>query len=240
MVSEGPEPPSRAAARRRPDVRAMCPGCGVTRHRALVLIGERVVRVECRACGGRHKVLPLPSRAHGSGAGTPAGLPVVDFDFERYARYFTRKQICDHDDRDILAPELLNRHGLDLAVASLRGVDRYLTRLAGDRALLESGNQPTNSLLTRTVLWGGAYLGEVIRRNTAAALHWIDHEDYLALHPQYRKANGPRTRMLPRYAFLCVPHGAMIDPLEAVIRCVLDVGGPGVHAYARGTLRLVA
>jgi len=233
MVGEGPEPSSKAA-RRRQDVHALCPGCGVTRHRSLVLIGQQVVRVECRACGGRHRFQRTAPLADGSGAVTATGTPVGDFDFERYARYFTGQQACDDGERDVLAPEALRRGRLDYTAASVREVDRYCALLATDREEVQRGDRPTDALLTRTVLWGGAYLGEVIRRNASAALHWIDHEDYATLDPQLPPVLGRR------HAFLCLPHGLVIDPLASVIRCVLDVHGPGLHTHVRATLHELA
>jgi len=233
MVGEGPEVTNKAAARRRPDVLALCPGCGVARHRSLALIGQQVVRVECRACGGRHRFFRPSLLAEGSGARTPTRVPVVDFDFERYARYFTGQQACDDGEREVLAPQLLRRGRLDYTTASVRELDRYCAHLATDRELLHRGASPTDSLLTRTVLWAGAYLGEVIRRNASAALHWVDHADYITHAPQLQVLG-------PRHAFLCLPHGLVIDPLAAVIRCVLDVHGPGLYTHARATLRELA
>jgi len=233
MATDGQEAASRTAGRRT-DVHVVCPGCGVTRHRALAMIGAHVVRVECRACGGRHRRQAPPPLAHGSGVATQLGAPVVDFDFERYARYFTGKELCDHGERDILAPELLRRLELDYAIASLCEVDRYGARISGERALPGSDARPTAQLI-RTVLWSGAYLGEVIRRNTTAGFHWVDQEDVRALDPQHPTARGPRT--LPRYAFLCLPFGVAIDPLAMALRCIRDVREPGLLAHARAALR---
>src|SRR5262252_8459413 len=75
--------------------------------------------------------------------------------FEEFAAYFAGGRDCD---RPMAHSGLLKRDRLDYTVASLETVDEYL------KYLHEHWHGQTGGEWDRAVLWGGAYVGEVIRR----------------------------------------------------------------------------
>ncbi len=80
---------------------------------------------------------------------------------------------------EIAEKRKLNRKRLDFSVDSLHVVDDYLLVLheRHDQGKLDAkGDQ-------LAVLRGGAYLGEVIRRNSDEQWHWVDYDEYMPSHP---------------------------------------------------------
>src|SRR5215468_1275633 len=96
-------------------------------------------------------------------AGPQAVLPLlvsrrmrtVDHVFEELALAFRGRV---RGDGDIAYPRELERSNLDYSLRSLRGVDAYLDYVH------RHSHRITEDEWRSTVLWGGAYLGEVIRR----------------------------------------------------------------------------
>src|SRR5262249_49742247 len=70
-------------------------------------------------------------------------------------------------DGEIVYPERLDRGKLDYSLPSLKVVDEYLNYLHTRRP-----EQMSREWL-KTVLWGGAYVGEVIRRNAQRPYDWV-------------------------------------------------------------------
>jgi hypothetical protein len=62
-------------------------------------------------------------------------------------------------DGQVVYPEQLDRDHLDYSVASLKAVDAYL------KYLQEHRSEHLGREWANVVVWGGAYVGEVIRRN---------------------------------------------------------------------------
>jgi len=99
-------------------------------------------------------------------------------------------QFCDiltgkahFDDRGLPLEAQIPRPALDFSVDSLRALDRFLAQVAAAAPTLSS--QAIGDL----ALVAGAYLGEVIRGNTAdhACWNWVNYDDYALAHPEFRK-----------------------------------------------------
>ncbi len=206
---------------------ADCPGCGAARHRVVARLGIALVRVECRACGGRHPYMPPRHTRGTSVAPAPRSLG-VSFELERYAAYFTGRQL-DEDRLDVVTPSVLRRRTLDYSVASLREVDRYCMQVRSD-PMLAQNDRVASALLERTVLWGGAYLGEVIRRNVdqAALVIWVEGE-------RAPRAQVPGLRLRSQ-AVLRGPSGGVLDPIGRLGRCILCGIEHSVSSYANVAL----
>src|SRR5262245_42451493 len=72
----------------------------------------------------------------------------------------------------------LARDKLDYSLESLKLVDEYLAYLHKHKKKISDADW--NS----TVLYGGAYVGEVIRRETDGHFAWIDYDDYMPQNPE--------------------------------------------------------
>jgi hypothetical protein len=78
--------------------------------------------------------------------------------------------------RGIFGFQYLDRKKLDYSLDSLRHVDEFLEQIRH--------NQGIEKAWSDVVTWVGAYLGEVIRRNsTNHAWYWIDFESAKSLDP---------------------------------------------------------
>jgi penicillin V acylase-like amidase (Ntn superfamily) len=86
------------------------------------------------------------------------------------------------DDSDIAVPEKLNRKDLDFSIVSLKEVNEYL------KHILNNLDKIPNKQLENTVLWGGAYLGEVIKNISKQEFHWVDYNEHVSLNPSHSKA----------------------------------------------------
>lgn len=126
---------------------------------------------------------------------------------------------------DIAMPEALERAELDFTLGSLNHVDRYLEKLHRLQNRL-GGNGIEN-----TILWGGAYVGEIIRRNSKRLFSWVDYDDYAPNHPEIIRIVGERT--LATCAFLCTDT-SMTMPINKVARCIYEGPENNLHYYASG------
>ena len=89
----------------------------------------------------------------------------LDDIFNEFARAFVG---ATRPDREIAFPDRLRRDLLDGTHESLKLVDSYLESLNEDREQLRPLEWET------TVLWGGAYVGEVIRHARQGLFSWVD------------------------------------------------------------------
>ncbi len=99
---------------------------------------------------------------------------------------------------------------------------------------LQASHRPGDSAVARTIVWGGAYVGEVIRRNAEVGLTWVDYDDYAAAIPMHPARTGART--VHTYARLCWPDGLSSNPFAEVLRRILHGPGASVHGHARREL----
>lgn len=153
-------------------------------------------------------------------------LPNVNETFAEFAAHFTGER--SDPDGDILFPEMLQRPRLDYTLDSLHVVDDYCVRLHQVRDQLRGPG------VSRSVIWGGAYVGEVIRRNAQITFSWVDYDDYVAADPRVKSIVGPRD--VPTYAFLCKPNRAMNLPLSKFLKCISNGIEDSVHFHASAEL----
>lgn len=103
-------------------------------------------------------------------------------------------------EKDIALPGRLDRPALDYSRASLAAVDAYLQLVhesSKPKGLLARITSRQKGLLVtpeieNTVLWGGAYIGEVLRR-AQPAWYWVDYDDYVAEVTEAIELLGPRS-----------------------------------------------
>jgi hypothetical protein len=119
----------------------------------------------------------------------------------------------------------LERAELDFSLLSLRSLDSYLSTLH------PHGGELSDDLWNTTVLWAGAYLGEVIRRQAQDELHWEEpcvEEDAAERH----KGSRP----LEAAPVLKRKEGTFIRPIQYVAD-FMDAG-PTLSTFAYATSQL--
>jgi hypothetical protein len=154
-----------------------------------------------------------------------AHLSEIDEIFNEFARAFVGTITSD---RDVAFSERLAREELDGSLDSLKLVDEYLQLVHEGRAKLQPLEWET------TVLWCGAYVGEVIRHLRPDAFTWIDYKDYIAAHPEVLQLIPERT--VATCAFLLGPDGSMSMPLNKVARFIEEGPENAVHFFAEADL----
>ena len=122
----------------------------------------------------------------------------------------------------------LERSVLDYTLESLHALDRYLDHLHHHQQQLSA------VAIDKAVLWGGAYLGEVIRRTAPVEYNWIDYNDYMPQHPKL--AAFIPERMVATCTFLVGPGEGMTMPLNKIARYIFDGPENNTHFYAYAEL----
>ena len=146
---------------------------------------------------------------------------------EDFAACFTGE--LDSDD-EIVYPESLDRGKLDYSLPSLKVVDEYLKRLHTNRP--EQMSREWNI----AVLWGGAYVGEVIRRNAQRKYDWVKFDDFIREYPDTTRLLGAETQ-LAHCAVLTPGRGAFTLPINKMLRFIYDGPADSVHFYAECEVR---
>jgi hypothetical protein len=82
----------------------------------------------------------------------------------------------------------------------------------------------------RSVLRGGAYVGEVIRNNAKRRYDWVDYDQYMPRHPDLRRLIPERTTAT--CAFLCTDTDVMTMPLNKIVRFIEEGPENNIHYYA--------
>ncbi|MCU0242783.1 MAG: hypothetical protein MUF51_10220 [Vicinamibacteria bacterium] len=143
--------------------------------------------------------------------------------FREFALAFIGR--LDGADGEIADPERLRRNKLDGSLDSLHVVDEYLAHLH------KMSRRIPEDRWHRTVLWGGAYLGEVIRYETAYRFNWVDYNEYMPRHPRLQPILPERT--VASCAFLVLPDDFMIMPLNKIARFIDEGPENSVHFFAQ-------
>lgn len=145
----------------------------------------------------------------------------MDRIFQQFAAAFVG---AIDDAKPICFPEQLNRDELDLTLESLQHVDDYLEYLhRHNHKLIDTEWQST-------VLYGGAYVGEVIRSETGNYYRWIDYNDYMPTHPEIQTLIPDRT--VATCAFLVDVKGCMLMPLNKIARFIDEGKENSVYFFA--------
>jgi hypothetical protein len=140
--------------------------------------------------------------------------------FHEFACSFTGKL---RGKREIAFSKRLQRDKLDFSLESLHTVDKYLEYLDRNKNRIEDDEWPI------TVLWGGAYVGEVMRLNARMEFNWVDYDEYMPSHPDLKRLIPERTPNT--CAFLCADN-YMTMPLNKVTRFIDEGPVNSVHYYA--------
>lgn len=114
------------------------------------------------------------------------------------------------DANPICFSEKLSRDQLDLSLASLKLVDAYLLYVHQHQHELNDDEWAS------TVLYGGAYVGEVMRSATDDAFQWIDYDDYIVTNPDLQKLIPERNVEL--CAALVTGEGGLCFPLQKIAK----------------------
>jgi hypothetical protein len=147
----------------------------------------------------------------------------LDEIFNEFARAFVGTIVTD---KEVAFPEMLSRDELDGSLDSLKLVDQYLEHLHESRQVIDEAAWHT------TVLWAGAYVGEVIRNAVDPGLfHWEDYNEYVPKYPKLRGIIPERT--VSTCAFLVAPDDSMSMPMNKVARCIEEGPENNVHFFAR-------
>ena len=151
----------------------------------------------------------------------------VNDTFEEFADFFTGE--CEAGEK-LAHAEILNRPALDYSLDSLKVVDEYLERL------FECRPERMGRDWVNVILWGGAYVGEVIRRNARRKYNWVDFDDWLDEHPEQSQFLGTE-KELQVCAFLTPGGGAFTLPLNKVYKFIATGPEDSVWFYAMGELK---
>ncbi|HEV8605455.1 MAG TPA: hypothetical protein VGQ99_08830 [Tepidisphaeraceae bacterium] len=141
--------------------------------------------------------------------------------FEEFAGAFAGE--VEYPD-DVAFPEKLDRGRLDYSLESLHVVDAYLDYL------YEHNQGIGEEEWKKTVMRGGAYVGEVVRRNARETWMWIDYNDYMPQNPDLQQMIPDRTAAT--CAFLCREDGSMWMPLNKVARFIEEGPEQNTHYAA--------
>src|SRR5438105_515385 len=126
---------------------------------------------------------------------------------------------------DIVLSTHLHRALLDYSVESLKSVDAYLQRLHG------TAPQQLDDQWISAVLWGGSYVGEVIRRHAPRRYDWIDFDEFVKGYPDTTKLLGSR-KQLGACALLTSGGGSFTLPINKILRFIYDGPADSVWFYA--------
>lgn len=124
---------------------------------------------------------------------------------------------------DVVCRGALDRSALDYSLPSLRAVNRWLVALSAELA----GN---DDLPGETVMWAGAYVGEVIRRSADQPYHWVRWVDYMATQAEGLRSVLPET--FGTQFLLVADDGAMTMPINKVCRFLDEGPENDLHFYA--------
>ena len=145
----------------------------------------------------------------------------IDDIFNEFARAFVG---TISSDREIAFPRKLPRERLDGSLSSLHLVDKYLNYVHRNR------KKVTEDEWYATVLWCGAYVGEVIRHAREGEFRWIDYNDYIKDHPDLTSLIPQRT--VATCGLLLNSRGGMSMPLNKVARFIEDGPENSVQFFA--------
>jgi len=146
----------------------------------------------------------------------------LDEMFDQFAEAFLGKM---KGEGDIPLRDKLNTRSLDYSSRSLHEVNKYLKRIYRTNIDISSIEYQN------VVVWCGAYIGEVIRRNATMEFHWIHYEDHMKDKDQNLKNLIPYT--LGTHALLVSTNtGFVTMPIKKVAMFLEEGEANNVHFYA--------
>lgn len=142
-----------------------------------------------------------------------------------YAEFFVAGK---WESESIAFPQHLKLSGLNYSIESLEVIDEYLTYLH------ENNSNIGDRELVNTVIWGGCYIGEVLKRHSEKTFHWENLQDYLDRYPHLKEI------LTPSYTTVVVlvdDRDAMTMPLNKVARFIYEGLENNITFYASGELK---
>jgi hypothetical protein len=140
--------------------------------------------------------------------------------FSEFAEAFVGIVISDGD---IAFADELDREKLDYTLESLIDVDTYFSYVR------ENIQEVSDRELDNTMLWGGAYVGEVIKKISPKKYNWIVHSELISKYPMFEK-------LLPHSygtrAVLLAENGEVTTPVNKVVRLIKEGSENNLHYYA--------
>jgi hypothetical protein len=119
-----------------------------------------------------------------------------------------------------LNPEFPSDVDLDFSLASLHLVEKYLE--SAKKMFSDHENR------TRIVLRAGAYLGQVIRRNSKVAYDWYDFQQAIKLSKDIQQFG----ECLETRAVLISKENAVLFPLNKVVKFAENGSADSIHYFA--------
>jgi hypothetical protein len=126
---------------------------------------------------------------------------------------------------EIVLSERLKRNQLDYSLESLKLVDEYLL------CLYENRPNELGDAWGRTILWAGAYVGEVIRRNAPRQYDWTDFDEFVKQYPNTKQILGDK-RELGATAILAFANGGFTLPINKALKFVYSGPEESTWFYA--------
>jgi len=148
----------------------------------------------------------------------------LDQQMSEVAAYFAGKLRGGHE---VLFAEHLDRSKLDMSLASLHAVDEWLN------VLLREKVDPNSEDSAETLVWAGAYVGEVIRACSARNYTWKRYEDYMSGQAESLRKLIPYT-FGSQFVLASSSTKAMTLPLNKVVRYLAEGSENEIYFYASG------
>lgn len=131
-------------------------------------------------------------------------------------------------ERDLLLASELSRNKLNFSIESLHAVDQWLSALYSRKINVESDEA------AESIIWCGAYIGEVIRRNSNNLYLW-------AAYTEYMDGRKDSLRSIIPYNFgtqflLVTASGKVTLPINKVCRWLDEGPENNIHFYAQAEL----
>lgn len=126
-------------------------------------------------------------------------------------------------DEDVLVAAKLEREKLDYSLQSLDVVSTWLSAL-------RARGTPVDDSSAASIVWAGAYVGEVIKRCAPEPYRWSSYEEYMS-------TQAPSLRKMLPYSFgtqfvLVSNGGAMTLPINKVVRFLEEGPENDLRFYA--------
>ena len=159
--------------------------------------------------------------AHGGAMAGNSESDLLDEQMAEVADFFAGRHVGQ---RDVLLADRLDRARLDFSVASLHAVDGWLGHLRA------AGVDANTAEAAESMMWAGAYLGEVIRMCAKRRYRWMRYADFMTTQP------ADVRRMFPK-AFgtqfiLASERMAFTLPVNKVGRWLEEGPENNLHFYA--------
>jgi hypothetical protein len=172
----------------------------------------------------RQVILVLVLMLGGFSVTSAANRSLLDEQMAEVADYFAGKIRGDHE---VLFADKLDRSKLDLSLASLHAVDAWL------KVLLAAKVDPDSQAAAETLVWAGAYVGEVIRACSTRSFTWMRYDEYMADQEAKVRDMIPHT-FGTQFMLASRTTKAMTLPLNKVVRFLAEGPENNLHYYAAG------